>query len=170
MRANRAGAPLGAAPRAGGFTLLEILVVLAVLGLALGILALRGPSRVAALELRSAAGELAQGLRLARARAIASNRPVALALDVGRRRWWIEGRPERPLPANLVVSLRLAGPGAAAGRGGVIRFAPDGSSTGGWLELSDGRRRMQLGVDGWSGRVTLSEAPGLEHPGGADAR
>jgi general secretion pathway protein H len=142
-----------------GFTLLEVVVVLAVLALGLGLLAARGPPRSPALEIRAAAGELAQALRLARARAIAGNQPVALTLDPARRSWRIDGAPERALPPALALSIRAAG-AAAPGRLGAIRFAPDGSSTGGSVEISDGRRRIGLGVDWLSGRVSLAEQAG----------
>lgn len=150
--------PGGVARRAeAGFTLLEVVVVLAVLALGLGLLAARGPPRSAALEIRAAAGELAQSLRLARARAIALNQPMGLTLDPARRSWRVDGAPERALPPGFALSIRAAGTETAGGRLGAIRFAPDGSSTGGWIEVSDGRRRVQVGVDWLSGRVSLAE-------------
>ena len=156
--------PGGVAPAArraeAGFTLLEVVVVLAVLALGLGLLAARGPPRSPALEIRAAAGELAQALRLARARAIAGNRPVALTLDLARRSWRVDGAPERALPPAFALSIRAAGTETLGGRLGAIRFAPDGSSTGGWIEISDGHRRMSLGVDWLSGRVSLAEQAG----------
>jgi general secretion pathway protein H len=39
-----------------------------------------------------------------------------------------------------------------------IRFLPDGSSTGGRVELKDGRRRMRIGVDWLNGRVSVGDA------------
>jgi general secretion pathway protein H len=155
------GATPGGARRAeAGFTLLEVMVVLAVLALGLGLLAARGPPRSAALEIRGAAGELAQALRLARAQAIARNQPVGLTLDLARRSWRIDAGPERVLPPVFVLSIRDGSSETLGNRLGGIRFASDGSSTGGWIEISDGHRRMQVGVDWLSGRVTLAELAG----------
>jgi general secretion pathway protein H len=160
--------PEPAAPRRraqAGFTLIEIIVVLVILSLGLALLATRGPPRSAALEMRTVAGEMAQALRLARARAIAGNAPVGLTLDLARHSWHLDGGPERALPPAYAVAIRAAGTETAGNRLAVIRFAPDGSSTGGWIELADGHRRLQIGVDWLSGRVTLAEVTGQ-----ADAR
>jgi general secretion pathway protein H len=143
---------------AAGFTLIEVIVVLAVLSLGLAILALRGPPRSAALEIRAAAGEMAQALRLARAQSIARNAPVRVVLDPGRGAWAVDGAAARALPPGIVLALRVAETEALGDRLGAIRFAPDGSSTGGTIELADGHRRLQIGVDWLSGRVTLAEA------------
>ena len=108
---------------------------------------------------------MAQALRLARARAIAGNQPVGFTLDVARRSWGVDGSAERVLPPAFALSIRAAATETLGDRVGAIRFAPDGSSTGGWIGISDGRRQVQIGVDWLSGRVTLAE-----RAGGADAR
>jgi len=125
----RAEAPRAARP-ASGFTLIELLVVLAIMAFALVLITgYRAPwSRGRALE--ATAAELASGLRLARSQAIAGNRPVGFALDVGNHWYRVGGGPLRPLPASFAIELlTVAGErtGAAAGD---IRFNPDGSSTG----------------------------------------
>jgi general secretion pathway protein H len=85
---------------------------------------------------------------------------VRMALDPVRRSWRLDGAAERPLPPEVALALSVAETEATGQGLGAIRFAPDGSSTGGWIELSDGRRRLQLGIDWLSGRVTLTELPG----------
>ena len=144
-----------------GFTLIEVIVVLAVLSLGLALLALRGPPRSAALEIRAAAGEMVQALRLARAQSIARNAPVRVVVDPARGAWALDGGPPRALPPGIVLALRVAETEALGNQLGAIRFAPDGSSTGGTIELADGHRRLQIGVDWLSGRVTLAE-PGAK--------
>jgi general secretion pathway protein H len=49
-----------------GFTLIEMIVLLVVIGLVLSLFIQRGPMRSPALEARVAADQVAQGLRLAR--------------------------------------------------------------------------------------------------------
>ena len=62
--------------RQSGFTLLEMIIVIAVLGMALGLVVTRGPMRSQTMEMQAAVNQVAQGLRVARSRAIANNAPV----------------------------------------------------------------------------------------------
>jgi general secretion pathway protein H len=146
-------------PRAGtaGFTLLELIVTLAVLGLALVLITGYRAPWSSALGLRGTAAELASGLRLARSQAILGNQPVALDLDLAGHRYRVgAGRPHA-LPANLSIEL-LTVAGENRGRTeGDIRFNPDGSSTGGRISLAEGPRRVAVGVDWLTGRVTVAD-------------
>jgi general secretion pathway protein H len=141
----------------GGFTLIEVIVTLAILGLALFLVAGYKPPWSSGLGLTGTAAELASGLRLARSEAIASNRPVALDLDLVGHRYRIGTGTVRPLPPNLSIELlTIAGErqGTAIGD---IRFNPDGSSTGGRITLAEGQRRMAVGVDWLTGRVSVAD-------------
>ena len=89
--------------RDGGFTLIEILAVLTILGLAIGIMAARGPSRSPSLDVRGTADLVAGSLRRARAQAIASNSAVAFQLDPAGYR--VGGETPRRLPPGVVVTL-----------------------------------------------------------------
>ena len=141
-----------------GFTLIELLVVLAVLGLSLGLVLQRGPSRSAALDVRAAAGEMAEALRGARGRAIATNRTVAVALDLDGGRYRVGDGPQRALPSGLRLSMTAAAD-RTAGRAGAIDFLPDGSASGGRIGLAAGETRLWVGVDWLTGRVGVSNVP-----------
>lgn len=142
-------------PRAAaGFTLIEMIVVLAVMGLMLALVVSRGPVRSPRLELDAAARDIAGGLRLARAQAIAENRPVAFSVDIARGSTRTDAGPPRALPAGFAIRI-------VAERGGavpVIRFGPDGSSSGGRIELTGQGLRVQIGVDWLTGRVRINDA------------
>ena len=142
--------------RAGGFTLIELLVSLAILGLALSLIAGYKPPWSRGLGLQATAAELAAGLRLARSEAILSNRPVLFDLDLIGHRYRIGAAPPRRLPADLSIELlTISGEVRSAGEGD-IRFNPDGSSTGGRISLIDGQRRIGVGVDWLTGRVSIA--------------
>ncbi len=64
---------------------------------------------------------------------------------------------ERRLPANLSIELlTISGENRGASVGD-IRFNPDGSSTGGRIALADGKRRVAVGVDWLTGRVSVAD-------------
>jgi general secretion pathway protein H len=140
-----------------GFTLIEIVVVLAVLGFALVLLVGFRPPWSKGLDIESTAAELAGQLRLVRSQAIAANQSVALELDLPGRRYRGGAAAARALPAGLAIELlTVAGERRAGGVDG-IRFHPDGSSTGGRIVLADGTRRVAVGVDWLTGRVTVAD-------------
>jgi general secretion pathway protein H len=130
-----------------GFTLIEILVVLVIFGLCLGIVAGFVPRRNTRLELANAAEALAGALRLARAHAISTGAPVGFALAPDGRGYMVDGAA-RILPAD--ISIAATGP---------IRFAPDGSASGGAVRLATPGRALAVQVDWLTGRVTLADVP-----------
>ncbi len=120
-----------------GFTLLEMLVVIAVMGLTLLLISgyLQPHSRT--LQTEAAARQVAEAMRDARGLAITRGQPVVLTLP--------------PLPAWLPVAIQ-APPGG-------IAFAPDGSATGGRVVLGGpGKRDMKVSADWLTGRVQI-DAP-----------
>jgi general secretion pathway protein H len=142
---------------AAGFTLIELIVALAILGLALVLITGYRAPWSTVLGLRGTAAELASGLRLARSQAIAGNRPVALDLDLAQHRYRVGDGPPHELPPKLSIKL-LTIAGENRGRtNGDIRFNPDGSSSGGRIALAEGGRSVAVGVDWLTGRVTVAD-------------
>src|SRR5438270_13634701 len=91
--------------RAAGFTLIEILVVLAILGVSLALVVGYKPPWSSTLGLRGAAAEVAAGLREARSEAILRNRQVSLDLDLARRRFQVGAGRVRQLSPELSLAL-----------------------------------------------------------------
>ena len=154
---SRCRTPRPGAERCCGFTLIEVIVTLAILGIALVLVAGYKPPWSSGLGLKGTASELASGLRLARSEAIASNRPVVFDLDVTGHLYRVGAGAKRRLPDNLSIELlTIIGENRGA-RAGDIRFNPDGSSTGGRISLADGKQHMAVGVDWLTGRVSVAD-------------
>lgn len=140
-----------------GFTLIELLVVLAVIGFVMALFVGYRLPWSSGLGLEATARELAADLQFARSQAIADNRPVALALDLLRKRYRVDGETLRPLPPQIAVGLVTIDGERQSATLGDIRFNPDGSSTGGRIVLADGSRKIAVGVDWLTGRVTVAD-------------
>jgi general secretion pathway protein H len=132
--------------RQAGFTLIEMLVVLVVIGLIAGLVIARGPQRSAGLDLRAATEAVTQELRRARTVAIAENREVSVAFD-----------PAAHGVRAAGAALRVL-PGAVAFAAATVRFAPDGSAAGGPIALAAAGRRVVIAVSWLTGRVSVADA------------
>ncbi len=132
-----------------------MIVVLAVLGLVAGLVLARGAPRSAALEMRAATGAVAQAMRVARTRAIMSNQAVTVLFNPRAGTLRIGAGAPRSLPAGTAMSLVTTADLAGAQAG--IAFLPDGSSSGGRVELARGGRHARIGVDWLTGRVTVAD-------------
>ena len=140
-----------------GFTLIEVLVVLVILGLTVALVLARGPARNAGLEARAAASEVAQTLRLGRSRAIANDRPTTITLDLSSHWLTLDGARRAVLPPALALAARMAD--GSHPRRPVFEFASDGSATGGTIFLGSADRRILVTVDWLTGRVDVLRAP-----------
>lgn len=143
--------------REAGFTLLELIVVVAILALALTLIAGYRPPWSAALGVRGAASELAMTLRLARSQAISRDGPVSVAIDVAGRRYRIGQGPAHSLPSSFKVELLTVASEQHATNVGEIRFNPDGSSTGGRVTIGDESYMVAVRVAWLNGRVSIGD-------------
>ena len=125
-----------------GFTLVEMLVILAILTLMASIVF---PSLYKTMRRQTfveSARRVEWGLRAARAAAVAGDRAVAFEALAGGHGFRFATRDER-LPEDVVLVLPARG----------IRFFADGSAQGGDIALAYGALRARLRVDGTLGRV-----------------
>jgi general secretion pathway protein H len=119
--------------RSNGFTLLEMLIVILVMGLIMAMLAGYGPPKSKWLETKAAARGVAAAMVFARGQAIATGQPAQVVL------------PKVPDWLGETVS-------------GPITFEPDGSSSGGSVVLDDHGRDLTVTADWLTGQARLSEA------------
>ena len=143
-------------PHSRGFTLLELVVVLA---LATALIAIVPPLITAAIpgiELKSSSRRIAAGLRLAREEAIRTGRDIAFTLDLEQHTYRVDGNFRQvSLPEGLALKLTAAESEMLEEQVGVIRFFPDGSSTGGRIVIAREDSGWQVGVQWLTGRILL---------------
>ncbi len=139
-----------------GFTLIELMVVLVIMGLivALGPLAFR--NAMPGLALQASAREAAATLREARSIAIRDNAESFVLIDVEARSLRLgEADSVHELESGLGLELVAAASEKIDDNQGRIRFFPDGTSTGGRLTLTQDERKLYVVVDWLTGRVQL---------------
>lgn len=141
--------------RKDGFTLLELLVVLAVMALVAAVtlpnLRLPGFASNAA----RAARQIASGLADARQQAIHTNRESAFVVDLVERSYRIGTNPAIRLAGIQGLILLTAERDVINASRGMIRFYPDGSSDGGELSVRDANgATVTVRVNWLSGRIS----------------
>jgi general secretion pathway protein H len=139
---------------ARGFTLVELLVVLAVFT-AVAALALPRLSIPSGVTAQTTARSVAAGLRAVRTIAIREGHPGDVVIDLQARVVSIDGwRKPIILPPALNYNLVSAEHLSKEAKG-IIRFYPDGSSTGGRLSISTNSQERHVDVNWLTGRVTV---------------
>jgi len=141
-----------------GFSLLELMAVLAIFALCLG-LVLPGMYRAWERESsRAGVRELLVVLRTARSVAATQHQRVRVFLNLRSGSYSLEGSPRRgQLPPGMrLADAHLVWQDPAEARQGYIAFYADGSSSGGYLALLDSAgRRYGVDVEVITGKVSL---------------
>lgn len=152
--------------RQRGFSLLELMVVVTLMGLVYLLLPKMVFSGVSGAELRSNVRAVATGLRLTRDAAINSRREAVLTLDLDNRAFTVQNDSKvHKLNEQLDVKLYTSQADLITDRVGTIRFYPDGSSNGGRVTVGAGGRVFVVDVDWLTGHVTINDAPAGEARG-----
>ena len=147
--AHRAVNRLGAGR---GFSLIELLVVFALIGLSLSVV---GPSLSRSLDasrLKASMRTLLTTARQARSLARLEQREVTLTIDAFQRTYRLDGRRELPIrPAATKIKVTGAESERLSENVIGIRFFPDGSATGGRIQLLLDKQRYSMEVDWLTG-------------------
>jgi type II secretion system protein H len=140
--------------KVAGFTLVEILVVLAILGLLIGIAVPLYSGSQSRLRLTSAAQELMQDLRLARRLAIRDATVIRLVFDPEKAGYRIQETSK-----TLPVTFTLQNKSSVRADENLVRFYPDGSADPAVFVLRDGTRSKRIRLDWLKGRIMADAAP-----------
>ena len=142
--------------RQAGFTLLELLIVIALMGIIAALVVPMFGGPVSTSELRATARQLAAGLRLARSEAVSERRETFLVVDVAGKRFKVDREArEHALPSKVDLKLFTAQSDLVSQNVGSIRFYPDGGSNGGRITVASGARKFDVDVDWLTGRVAI---------------
>jgi general secretion pathway protein H len=137
--------------------LVELLVVLAIIGLLVTAMPTVIATVAPSMRLKASARSLADALRAIRGTAILEGRETSLTLNLATGQYQtIAESGTRGLPPG--VALSFEGPRTEVdGETATMRFYPDGSSTGGRVVLSMGHNQHSVVAHWLSGRISVDE-------------
>jgi general secretion pathway protein H len=141
--------------RVGGFTLVELLVVLVLASILLALVGTSISRSVSGAEMRSAARKVAASLRYTRTRAILDKSEKVFLVDTENRTYQAPEKERESLPEGMNVELNTARSELTSEFVGGIRFYPDGGSTGGNVRLEANGRVYQVNVAWLTGEASV---------------
>jgi general secretion pathway protein H len=143
--------------RQSGFTLIELVAVVALIGIAIGVISLSFSKSMSSAKIRAASTDLVAALRYTRGQAIVKNQQAALDLDMQNNTYQAPGRALVRLPKDMHMTLLTAESEQTGATSGRIRFFADGASTGGHVSIYAGQREWRVNVNWLTGQVTRAE-------------
>ncbi len=149
---------------AGGFTLLEILVVIVIAGLAVALVPPLFSAAVPGAKIRGAAHDFMVALRQTRSRAIIQNSEQQVVLDLENHRYRVGKDSVVVFPEEMRMQVQLVtGTKIDQTEQHIVSFFADGSSSGEAITLSGGQQAYRLQLDWLTGNITLHA--GADHAG-----
>lgn len=146
--------------RDAGFSLLEIMIALAILALAVGLVGIGFARSSAGFRFDAAVQDLSLSLREANARALRSGREVVVVIDVNGRKYQLSQDQPIDLPDAAGVKVISGGEVMASTDKPAIIFYPSGGSSGGSVTLTEQDREATVSVDWLTGAVAIASGGG----------
>ena len=138
------------------YSLIELLVVLAILSLIITITTPFLPNVIASSNVKTATRELASNLKQAQSLAINKQTETTVSLNIEQHNYMLgDKKTKLKLPDAANLSLITARSEQLSDVEGIIRFFPDGSSTGGQIKLSYINQEYIIDVHWLTGKVRI---------------
>lgn len=148
------------APPSYGFTLVELLVVFALLALVVGLVPPALGKLQEGMQYHHAVQNISRLLRQARLQATTQGQPVAVVFNTRQRSYGLAGQDWQTLPDSLDMQLQTATEANLDDGSQSILFLPSGGATGGSITLlrpTQPPTGLRLRVDWLSGLVSQEQ-------------
>lgn len=139
--------------RKKGFTLIEIMIVLALVALIFGLTTAFFAGTLSKTKVRSSIRDMKTAFRYARSLARSTGTTKVLSIDLDGNRYWIKGRKKAYVPGDIKISVE--DPYLGEVRSGIYRifFYPTGNSPGATITFTRGEKRRSIFLDPIAGSV-----------------
>ena len=139
-----------------GFTILEMIISLALIGMLIGISSqlIRGPG--GRIEIESSMRGLCRSLRASHALSMARNNEIIFRIDYNKHSYFSDGIQERFLSKDIIINAITSRYGPQNETLNTITFFPDGSSSGGDIFLALGSYKAKISVNWLTSEVSCS--------------
>ncbi len=141
--------------RRGGFTLIEVLVVLVMLAVLAGTVAFNMSGSLKASKIRAASKDLVAALRYTRSQAVIKHKEQRLMINVQNKSYTAPGKANVVLPEGMELKVFAAESEIPSDDVAGFRFFSDGSSTGGRVTLIYDERFWRINVAWLTGEIRL---------------
>jgi general secretion pathway protein H len=135
------------------------MAVIVLLAIALTAVTMSFSKSLQSAQIRAASRDLVAALRYTRGQAIVKGKQQVLVLDLDQNSYTAPGKGAVKLPKDMTLRLTTAESEVTGGNAGGIRFFADGSSTGGHIDVLQGRREWRINVAWLTGDIALDEQP-----------
>ncbi|MGI9409906.1 MAG: GspH/FimT family protein [Hyphomicrobiaceae bacterium] len=140
-----------------GYTLLEMLIVVAVLAVVMSSVRLLPQSRAGSVDVAAATQLIASSLRQARNTSIRRRAIQHVYFDVNRRTVWTDsGRNRLALDRRIRMAISSARSQMRSDSVAQVRFYPNGSSSGGKVVLEGRSGAREIRINWHTGRISTS--------------
>lgn len=138
-----------------GFTLIEIIVVMVVVGLMVAVIPPRLNGTLEKMKGKAAMRETISALRQTRNLAISSGKTARLVINIANNTLKIDDQTAKTLSKTIRLGLLTARSEQLSEQAGAVRFYPDGSSTGGRIKFAAGKQNYFVEINWLTGKVAL---------------
>lgn len=139
-----------------GFSLLELLLVLAITSAIVGLVAPRLSGTLDSLQLKRLSREMAASLSTTRTQAISKGQSAIWLLNL-EKHFYQYGRHNKIVsyPESIDVTLTTASKEQISDTIANVRFFPDGSATGGEIVLARGKQTYSIQINWLTGQIRI---------------
>ena len=138
-----------------GYTLLEIIIVMALVTLILGLSSVFVAGFLPSVKANAAGREISGMIRHARSLARLNRESQSVVIDLDNKTYGIEGLGTKSFPPDVVVRIIDPFSGEIVGGKYLIAFSPSGGMSGGTIILSWGKKVIRIELDPIVGAVLL---------------